>query len=542
MKAINENEQIRIDPDITRYTNMQSVTEKPKEINLAEIVTSVLQEILSGKLNSLENIIGKLRIQFEEKNIFTNSKKNNIILLNFEDDTMRAVLKIEDKYRNIIQRWYDNCELLIDFEETDVSIPEVILTEDISGVIFQDINCKFKDEYLNVYLPLVFNNIISHRSIIAYEKKYFKKTNTTTYSNEKSINISKSIAGDKILLDMGIIIPENIKPDKIEPKINNNQTELFTGIINNINTRAENVDPCILVKKYILNDVNKEPLSNLEVIPYNTFYDIKNYNDSLPGFDYNLVPDVKQDNISLFSFNKPLFAYNYEYNTLYPSFSDNCSAYINIQENIKEHDVSSIFVLIHEKYLQTIIIENPDTDNLHIIKNHPEFGFIKLFGITTNNKDIVSFIEQQFNKTQFNDIDEINKKLFMTSQYIEFANIHNNVNNKISSEENYVKQFLNSKYTFDDDINHKMKASTLYDIIINSKVVKIENDKMSGFRTRLSKYLKDIGLKKKRYNDGFYYYGIVDRMNKFNLDNNSSTNKQFIEEIKKKRNDDFLSY
>ena len=74
------------------------------------------------------------------------------------------------------------------------------------------------------------------------------------------------------------------------------------------------------------------------------------------------------------------------------------------------------------------------------------------------------------------------------------------------------------------------------------KVVKIENDKMSGFRTRLSKYLKDIGLKKKRYNDGFYYYGIVDRMNKFNLDNNSSTNKQFIEEIKKKRNDDFLSY
>lgn len=36
----------------------------------------------------------------------------------------------------------------------------------------------------------------------------------------------------------------------------------------------------------------------------------------------------------------------------------------------------------------------------------------------------------------------------------------------------------------------------------------INPDKLNGFRNRFSKYLKDILLNKKRYNDGYYYYGI----------------------------------
>ena len=182
---------------------------------------------------------------------------------------------------------------------------------------------------------------------------------------------------------------------------------------------------------------------------------------------------------------------------------------------------------------------------IHIIKNHPEFGFIKLFGITTNNKDLFKFIEREFNNVHFNDVEEVNKKLLVTSQYIDFSNKHNDSNNIASSEENQVKKFLNSKYTIDDDVNHKMKASTLYDIIINSKIVKIENEKISGFRTRLSKYLKDIGLQKKRYNDGFYYYGIVEKPNKFTAvctsfrDNKITTT---LEELQKERDEELNTY
>jgi arginine repressor len=61
-----------------------------------------------------------------------------------------------------------------------------------------------------------------------------------------------------------------------------------------------------------------------------------------------------------------------------------------------------------------------------------------------------------------------------------------------------------------------MKASTLYDIVIKSQYVcKIDKTKITGFKNRLSNYLKDLGLQKKRYNDGYYYYGIVKKENFF---------------------------
>lgn len=44
-----------------------------------------------------------------------------------------------------------------------------------------------------------------------------------------------------------------------------------------------------------------------------------------------------------------------------------------------------------------------------------------------------------------------------------------------------------------------MKAFILLDNIISN-----------SFKNRLSRYLKDLGLLKKRYNDGYYnYYGII---------------------------------
>jgi hypothetical protein len=78
-------------------------------------------------------------------------------------------------------------------------------------------------------------------------------------------------------------------------------------------------------------------------------------------------------------------------------------------------------------------------------------------------------------------------------------------------EEKSVKAFLNNNFNFSDDVNKKMKASALYNLITNSDVCKVDKNKISGFKTRLSKYLQDLGLKKKRYNDGFYYYGIVNK-------------------------------
>ena len=519
--------------DSIEYKKTQLAVEKPKEVNLAEIVTTVLQDILAGKLTTVETIIGNLRIIYEEKSVFTNSKKRNIILLNFEDDTMRPVLKIEDKYMEIIQKWYQDCDLLIDIEETNVSIPENITVQDVSGVLFQDISYKYKEEYLNNYIPLIINNIISKHNIKDFERKCFVKPMNDSRpvkvlkyasSDLSAINLeSKEITNpqeNSKLKELGIIIPANIFPFTKKEEQNKSSTRNSEWFADSpwVADSSRGMIDTEIVNKYIVDKTYIYKTNKVfETEPYNIVTD---YEQSLFDVSNNLLPK----------------SYTNEYNCLNSRFSEN-SALVDetISEENNKSKSDSIYVLMNDKFLQTITIKNPEQNIMHIIKNHPEFGFIKLFDFVTSNIDIIHFIEREFDKTSFNDIEEVNKKLLVTSQYIDFSNKQNDSNVIASTEENQVKKLLNSKYTITDDINNKMKASTLYDIIINSKFMKIDSNKIAGFRTRLSKYLKDLGLQKKRYNDGFYYYGIVEKAPLFN--DHKSLNIKY-EEMQRKRKEE----
>ena len=94
---------------------------------------------------------------------------------------------------------------------------------------------------------------------------------------------------------------------------------------------------------------------------------------------------------------------------------------------------------------------------------------------------------------------------------IELIQTKHKFNASLIEEAKTVKSFLKNRYKISSDINHKMKASVIYDIIIKDESCIIDKLKISDFKNRLSVYLKDIGLQKKRYNDGYYYYGIVDK-------------------------------
>lgn len=499
------------DYPIRNQNNKNVGAEQPKDVSLAEIVGCVLQDVLSGKITSIENAIGKLRINYEEKNVFENINKRNIILLNFEDDSMRPVLKIEDKYMDIIKKWYEDCDLLIDIEETSVSVPENITTQDVSGILFQDINYKYKDEYLNNYMPLIINNIISKRSIKDLERKYFvkpinelRKGVSVKYIDIGPPALSSNCEKKEIILsqdfiklnDIGITIPDNInshlnKDDTNKTSFIDDHCLGYVSLWNN--GVARKLDPELLNKRMFENPYLAKDSELLTVLSYN---DVFQFEPLAKDIGNKLIP----------------VSYTSEYNHLYPRFSENCDNVEDVLvEEEKKLEFESICVLINDKFLQTLTIKNPDQNILHIIKNHSEFGFVKLFDYPTKNSDIINFIEREFNKVSFNDIEEVNKKLLVTSQYIDFSNKQKNSNMKATNEEQLVKKYFNSKYLINDNINNKMKASTLYDIIINSNAITIEENKLAGFRTRLSKYLKDLGLQKKRYNDGFYYYGIIEK-------------------------------
>ena len=72
-------------------------------------------------------------------NVNNESHKKNVILLYFEDDTIKPVIDIEEKYFKIIKKWYEDCNLILDIEKTNVLVPEKINVQDISNILFNEI-------------------------------------------------------------------------------------------------------------------------------------------------------------------------------------------------------------------------------------------------------------------------------------------------------------------------------------------------------------------------------------------------------------------
>ena len=61
---------------------------------------------------------------------------------------------------------------------------------------------------------------------------------------------------------------------------------------------------------------------------------------------------------------------------------------------------------------------------------------------------------------------------------------------------------------------------------------------MAGFKNRLSNYLKELNLQKKRYSDGYYYYGIVKKA-PIKVNENEFRDITYITDIIEERNNIF---
>jgi hypothetical protein len=449
------------------------------------------------------------------------SNKKNIILLYFEDDTIKPVIDIGAKYINIIKKWYEDCNLILDIEKTDILIPEKINVYDISDILFNEIKYSSKDEYIHQYLPLIINNIVSNRKIKEFEKKYFLKSPNNLSCISNFLNQTEPTIYPPMAMyeNLGIKIPENLLDDIVLEEKDTHKL-IYPERITPIDTR-------ILVTDNSYGKVVPDNYDNIQLDPYNKIYE-----------DTKLI---QSDNDP----KKIVFSYNHDYNLLNPKFGDAGYLTDDLYRNEKvklNTSTESIYIIYNPKFLQTLCIINPGSDVPYILKNHTEFGFIKLFNLATNNKDILQFVKNEFDKIKFNDVDELNEKLSITSQYIDFSNKLNDINMTNINEEFEVKKYIKSSFLINNDINNKISAFTLYDIIIKSKIIKIEQSKTNGFKNRLSKYLKDLGFEKKRHDDGYYYHGISSKITIFNkpieqtdIDNYIKERKSPLELLHEKR-------
>ena len=218
------------------------------------------------------------------------------------------------------------------------------------------------------------------------------------------------------------------------------------------------------------------------------------YQNILKDFYGNEIPTDKKNDVLIDYQN--FIEYNNKINEIRFKYTGkiNTEYDINEKEDVYQNKYNKILVYNDNSYI-SFIIDNPDKYDLQLLESNI-CGYKKYFEIENNEIDsninitLISLFHEKYFDDEKSLIDKINsfKELF-------------NIDDTLKRD---VKTFISCNYNITDDINDKMKASELFNEIY--KFLKIEEK--INIRNKLTNFLLDIGLKKKRYNDGIYYYGL----------------------------------
>jgi len=199
--------------------------------------------------------------------------------------------------------------------------------------------------------------------------------------------------------------------------------------------------------------------------------------------------------------------------------------------------------------LKTYIFYNNDTKTSNIIKDVKydltkilaNFDDIKLIECNFINSIITTEkINELFNNKIYNDFNAVNQI------YNTIVELSKNIGNKItetntksekSLEEQRVSAWIRNNYIISNksESEYRMSASKISELL--EVELGIDASEKMSFRNRLSKYLLNVGLQKKRFSDGFYYFGM-----KNIYESRAKESVKSLEDIMKERNNDFNDY
>jgi len=176
----------------------------------------------------------------------------------------------------------------------------------------------------------------------------------------------------------------------------------------------------------------------------------------------------------------------------------------NYESNYKSIKDKSCYLLYINYYNISIVLENDLYDIIDLLDNFKEFTLI------------------ESGKIHFKEF--LHKRVF--SSMLEFKTTYNSLKSSLPQSDDFMMQYNIENYiknTFEitDKLNDRQKASDFYNSI----------KKECGFTfdsRQFSQILLKLGLKKKRYGDGIYYYGLKEK----STETNTSTNDIFNESFK----------
>lgn len=85
------------------------------------------------------------------------------------------------------------------------------------------------------------------------------------------------------------------------------------------------------------------------------------------------------------------------------------------------------------------------------------------------------------------------------------------------TEKEYVTRMINHYYDISDDVQKRMKATDVYRLVSPSSMSgqsgQPTGEDLTSCKRRVCGYLLELGLKKKRFSDGYYFYGLTPKFN-----------------------------
>jgi CRISPR/Cas system-associated protein endoribonuclease Cas2 len=146
---------------------------------------------------------------------------------------------------------------------------------------------------------------------------------------------------------------------------------------------------------------------------------------------------------------------------------------------------------------------------------------ISIFQFSINRlKDIfpemVEIYSGKLTDEQFSDISELVNEVYVNADDAKLS-INKVVNDKVLSTKlsfGELKRLINKYFILDNNIENKIKFTNIWNII--TKNFNISEQYIGYYKHQLPLVLEAIGLSKKRYSDGMYWYGLTER----NINNN----------------------
>jgi hypothetical protein len=181
----------------------------------------------------------------------------------------------------------------------------------------------------------------------------------------------------------------------------------------------------------------------------------------------------------------------------------------NNKEESNNFDKDSYYLVYNKEYLTSFIIENPNEVIYNLLKN--KIGNFELYH---------NFKKKYFKKSLMKINSILNSEHDSEESLKETINFINNKYNKdtnsVNNIDKLIKDYIKENYKICDNINNKLSASYICSEIEDhllklKKENKLLKDFVKGkvkFRNNLSKLLISLSLKKKRFQNGFYYYGL----------------------------------